>query len=77
MNDELDHLAMSINLRNIVIIEGEVPRLRIVGLHVQVLLLCKLHFDGAGITENVAAMKAGSSFFRGFQVTILNQGMNH
>ena len=68
---------MSINLRDIIIVQSEVPRPSIVGLHVQVLLLGKLHLDGAGITENVAAMKAGSSFFRGFQVTILNQGMNH
>ena len=68
---------MSINLRDIIIVQSEVPRPSIVGLHVQVLLLGKLHLDGAGITEYIAAMEAGSSFSRCFQVTILDQGMNH
>ena len=40
--------------------DSVVPSPVIIGLHIQHVLLSKLHFDGAGVTIDVGSMKIGS-----------------
>ena len=71
------YLALPVDLLNVVVPRGEVPGPRVVGPHIEVLLLGKLHLDGAGVAEDVAAVEAVPGLYSGREVTKLNQRVDH
>lgn len=73
----MTHLAVTIDLVLVAAAQREVPGPRVVGLNVEILLLGELHLDGAGVTEYVAAVEAGSGLSSGGDVLVLDQGVDH
>ena len=73
----MTHLAFTIDLVLAAAAQREVPGPRVVGLNVEILLLGELHLDGAGVTEYVAAVEAGSGLSSAGDVLVLDQSMDH